>query len=257
MGAHRFAGVCAAAVCFSVDRHRRRSQRHVDPCAARSRSRAGAPRRGGDRGLDHDDRRIRRHDSERRPLSRSLFAGAPSLPRHCVVAVLAVLVSTAAVWRIEKPAARPHQRPALSDTRRHRTAFGKRWRRSWRSPQTRAFALFVFVAMLAYSAEELILDPFSGAVFGFSPGASTKLSGVLHSGVLVGMIVVGTRWTPLRRDKARLVALMGDRRLSGLGACALEPRLRRALRHARGRSRVPFCFSAPPMGRSRSPRSAR
>jgi BCD family chlorophyll transporter-like MFS transporter len=50
--------------------------------------------------------------------------------------------------------------------------------------------LFVFVSMLAYSAQELILDPFAGAVFGFSPGQSTKLSGVQHGGALVGMILV-------------------------------------------------------------------
>ena len=44
--------------------------------------------------------------------------------------------------------------------------------------------------MLAYSAEELILDPFAGAVFGFSPGASTRLSSLQHGGVLVGMMLV-------------------------------------------------------------------
>jgi BCD family chlorophyll transporter-like MFS transporter len=37
-------------------------------------------------------------------------------------------------------------------------------------PQSRRFAVFVFVSMLAYSAQELLLEPFAGAVFGFTPG---------------------------------------------------------------------------------------
>jgi BCD family chlorophyll transporter-like MFS transporter len=44
--------------------------------------------------------------------------------------------------------------------------------------------------MLAYSAQDLILEPFAGTVFGFTPGESTSLSGVQHGGVLVGMLSV-------------------------------------------------------------------
>ena len=44
--------------------------------------------------------------------------------------------------------------------------------------------------MLAYSAQDLILEPFGGAVFGLSLGETTKLSGVQHGGVLVGMLLV-------------------------------------------------------------------
>ena len=43
--------------------------------------------------------------------------------------------------------------------------------------------------MLAYSAQDLILEPFAGAVFGFTPGESTQLSGVQHGGVLAGMLL--------------------------------------------------------------------
>ena len=54
--------------------------------------------------------------------------------------------------------------------------------------------------MLAFSAQDLILEPFAGTVFGLTPGQSTQLSGVQHGGVLAGMIVValaglaGARW---------------------------------------------------------------
>ena len=59
----------------------------------------------------------------------------------------------------------------------------------WSEPEARAFAVFVFLAMLAYSAQDLILEPFAGVAFGMTPGESTRLSGTHHAGVLVGMVV--------------------------------------------------------------------
>jgi BCD family chlorophyll transporter-like MFS transporter len=60
----------------------------------------------------------------------------------------------------------------------------------WREPSARHFTVFVFVSMLAFSAQDLILEPFAGTVFGFSPGETTKLSGLQHSGILAGMLLV-------------------------------------------------------------------
>jgi MFS transporter, BCD family, chlorophyll transporter len=45
--------------------------------------------------------------------------------------------------------------------------------------------------MLAYSMQDLILEPFAGLIFNMTPGQSTSLSGVQHQGVLAGMILVG------------------------------------------------------------------
>lgn len=70
-------------------------------------------------------------------------------------------------------------------------AFGDALRGIWDDPVTRLFSLFVFVAMLAYATQDLILEPFAGLVFGLTPGQSTSLSGVQHQGVLLGMILVG------------------------------------------------------------------
>lgn len=58
-------------------------------------------------------------------------------------------------------------------------------------PAARHFTLFIFVSMLAYSMQDLILEPFAGLVFAMSPGQSTQLSGMQHGGVLTGMIVAG------------------------------------------------------------------
>ncbi len=63
-------------------------------------------------------------------------------------------------------------------------------RQIWDEPQARRFTIFVFISMLAYSGQELILEPFAGAAFGMTPGQSAQLSGVQHGGVLVGMILV-------------------------------------------------------------------
>jgi BCD family chlorophyll transporter-like MFS transporter len=66
----------------------------------------------------------------------------------------------------------------------------------WAEPAARRFTFFVFLSMLAYSSQDLILEPFAGLVFGWTPGESTALSGVQHAGVLVGMLIVAacTGW---------------------------------------------------------------
>ncbi|MEJ2539304.1 MAG: BCD family MFS transporter [Gemmatimonadota bacterium] len=72
----------------------------------------------------------------------------------------------------------------------------------WSDPQSRAFATFIFLSMLAYSAQDIILEPYAGAVFGLTPGESTKIAGIQHGGVLLGMIfgaVGAARWGTLPR----------------------------------------------------------
>ncbi len=101
------------------------------------------------------------------------------------VCMLAMVVSLLAVWRLEGPAAgaRPAQVPEA------KPRFTDALRQVWGEPVARRFTVFVFVSMLAYSAQDLILEPFAGTVFGFTPGQSTSLSGVQHGGVLLGMIM--------------------------------------------------------------------
>jgi BCD family chlorophyll transporter-like MFS transporter len=100
-------------------------------------------------------------------------------------AAIALLVAVAALWRVEGAAAPAAVAAATS------SSFKTALRRVWSDPEARGFTLFVFVSMLAYSAQELLLEPFAGLVFHFSVGASAQLSGAWHSGVLLGMISVG------------------------------------------------------------------
>ncbi len=73
----------------------------------------------------------------------------------------------------------------------------------WAEPKARAFTLFVALSMTAYFMQELILEPYAGLVFGFTPGQSTQLSGAQNGGVFLGMALVGIVATGLRRGSLR------------------------------------------------------
>ena len=71
------------------------------------------------------------------------------------------------------------------------SSFSVRLRETWADDEARLFTIFIFLSMLAYSTQDLILEPFAGLLFGFTPGQTTSLSGTQHGGILVGMILVG------------------------------------------------------------------
>jgi BCD family chlorophyll transporter-like MFS transporter len=114
------------------------------------------------------------------------------------VAAVAFLVTLLAVWGSEGPAPQGFeaetsetpaaQTPAISAPR---ASLRQAMAEIWADPMAKRFTIFVFVSMLAYSAQELILEPFAGLVFGLTPGQSTQLTGLQHGGVLLGMIMVG------------------------------------------------------------------
>ncbi|MBK1665374.1 MFS transporter [Rhodospirillum rubrum] len=104
-----------------------------------------------------------------------------------VVAGLAVLVTVLALWGVE----RRLLAGAAPQTERVKVPFRDALRLVWGEGETRQFAIFIFVSMLAYSAQDLILEPFAGAVFGLTPGESTSLAGIQHGGVFLGMLIVG------------------------------------------------------------------
>jgi MFS transporter, BCD family, chlorophyll transporter len=71
-----------------------------------------------------------------------------------------------------------------------KTPFAVALREVWAEPKARIFSIFIFVSMLAYSAQDLILEPFAGVTFGLTPGQTTSLSGAQHGGTFFGMIAV-------------------------------------------------------------------
>lgn len=116
-----------------------------------------------------------------------------------VICAIAFLMTVAAIWRVETDV-QPTEQSA-----KPRVPFARAIAEVWADQTARRFAIFIFVSMLAYSAQDLILEPFAGIVFGLTPGQSTKLSGIQNSGVLLGMILVGAASTRF----PRLLSLRG------------------------------------------------
>jgi BCD family chlorophyll transporter-like MFS transporter len=106
------------------------------------------------------------------------------------VAGVAFLTTLLAVWGAE---GQPEAVAPMADAQNAtpKPAFKAVLAEIWADTLARRFTIFVFVSMLAYSAQELILEPFAGLVFKMTPGQSTQLSSLQHGGVLLGMILVG------------------------------------------------------------------
>lgn len=114
-----------------------------------------------------------------------------------VVAVGAVVLTVVAIYGIE---ARVGAQPACADApMRFREGLAE----IWGEREARLFTIFVFLSMTAYFMQELILEPYAGLVFHFTPGQSTQLSGAQNGGVFLGMLTVGLAATGLRLGSIR------------------------------------------------------
>lgn len=131
-----------------------------------------------------------------------------------VTGLAAVALTVLAVAGIEKAAAprnaaaRTAQPPAAS--------FRESFADTWADPQARLFTIFVFVSMLGYSMQDLILEPFAGLIFGMTPGATTQLSGLQNGGVFCGMVLVGVAGSVL---SGRIPSIL---RYFTVGGCILS-----------------------------------
>jgi len=103
------------------------------------------------------------------------------------IAGTAFLIAMLGVWGIEGRTALAQ----IAAQRPDRPRFADALRQMMADRDARRFTAFVFLSMSAYSMQELILEPFAGLLFGFTPGQSTQLGGIQHAGVLGGMILVG------------------------------------------------------------------
>jgi len=112
-----------------------------------------------------------------------------------VVTVGAVVLTTLAIWGIERrviPARMPDETPLMQGLAE-----------VWAEKRTRVFTLFIFLSMTAFFLQELILEPYAGLVFAYSPGASTSLSGAQHGGMFIGMLAVGIAVSGLKIGSLR------------------------------------------------------
>jgi BCD family chlorophyll transporter-like MFS transporter len=108
------------------------------------------------------------------------------------VSVIAVIVTFLAIWGMESPVTKTQQLATNADEVESETpskaSFREAFAEVWKESRVRSFTWFVFVSMLAYSSQDLILEPFAAVAFGFSPAETTTLSGLQNGGVLIGML---------------------------------------------------------------------
>lgn len=112
-----------------------------------------------------------------------------------VVTVGAVLLTTLAIRGIERQVL-PARLPDVTPLRQGLAEV-------WAEKRTRVFTLFIFLSMTAFFLQELILEPYAGLVFAYSPGQSTSLSGAQHGGMFVGMLAVGIAVSGLKIGSLR------------------------------------------------------
>ena len=117
------------------------------------------------------------------------------------VAIMSVLITTLSILGVEK------QNTFVTKT--DDMSFVQGFKEIWRERKARNFSIFVFLSMTAYFMQELILEPYAGLVFGFTPGESTSLSGIQNGGVFIGMISVGILCTGLNLGNLRLWVITG------------------------------------------------
>ena len=77
--------------------------------------------------------------------------------------------------------------------------------------------------MLAYSAQDLILEPFVGLTFGWSVGETTALAGVQHGGMLLGMFAMASTTYAFKTKTRHLlhIWIRGGCIISGISLAAL------------------------------------
>lgn len=115
------------------------------------------------------------------------------------ISAVAFILSVIAVWNIENRVADV----ASTVTRQtEQTPFLVALKQVMSEPETRLFGLFIALSMFAYGLQDLVLEPFGGAVFAMTPAESTGLSKNHNMGVLLGMVglgIIGSRFVPALR----------------------------------------------------------
>lgn len=114
-----------------------------------------------------------------------------SEPRLAIVTSIVVLIAFCLAMLALRNLEEANPPVARADISEPAQSFPDALREIWQEKEARRFTYFVFISMLAYSMQDLIMEPFAGFLFEMTPGESTQLSSLQHSGILVGMLVSG------------------------------------------------------------------
>lgn len=118
-----------------------------------------------------------------------------------IVCCIATLITILAVWGVEAKLVAVKEPDS--------TPFFEGLSQVWAERRARNFTIFVFLSMTAYFMQELILEPYAGLVFGFTPGESTSLSGAQNGGTFLGMLAVGILATGFKIGSLRNWVMTG------------------------------------------------
>ncbi len=92
----------------------------------------------------------------------------------------------------------------------------------WAEPATRTFTIFVFVSMVAYNMQELVLETYLGSAFGYDAGKSTTISGYHRGAIALGLVASAVLGRILMGAPRALVGMtVGGCLLSGAGLAGL------------------------------------
>ena len=135
------------------------------------------------------------------------------------LASVTIAITALSTFRLERGTA------AFAETRKDEPApdFGAAIAEIWNETAARRFTIFIFVSMMAFSMQDLILEPFAGLIYGMTPGESTRLGGQHQGGILLGMIIAGVGGSAFNgrlTSNLRLWVIAGCL-LSALALCAL------------------------------------
>ncbi|MBI1402605.1 MAG: MFS transporter [Porphyrobacter sp.] len=136
------------------------------------------------------------------------------------LALAIVLLTIIATFRLERQAGQFRDAQDAAPPPGFRAALAE----IWREAAARRFTIFIFVSMIAFSMQDLILEPFAGLVFGLAPGESTATVGQFHQGgILIGMIVAGVGGSAFSEKRAHGLRpwVVGGCLASALGLGAL------------------------------------
>ena len=127
-------------------------------------------------------------------------------------AAITMVLNVIALWKQEA------RDPAKTSKKKPRTPFRVAWRQYASVPGARRLLVAVGLGTAAFSAQDVLLEPYGGEILGLSVGQTTLLTAILATGALVGFCLSGFL---LKRqiDACRLAALGA---VIGLPAFILE-----------------------------------
>lgn len=120
-----------------------------------------------------------------------------------VVCSLALVITVLAMLGLERKSG------GLPAPKAERVPFRTAFREIWGESRARNFSIFIFLSMTAYFMQELIIEPFAGHVFLFTPGQSTSMAGLQNGGVFLGMLLVGIAASGLKIGSLRMWSVLG------------------------------------------------